>query len=159
MTAPSCPFTRADALRFHIINLPILLINGWGLYLAAPWLLVLWIVAGLAFLSLVMTRALCAHCPHYAGPGRVLRCWVLAGPPKIWRYRPEPTMFWEDFVLGLGLLMVYAAPMLAMAARGRWMLLAVALSSLAAATVALRGLFCQRCDHKYCPFRPVAKRG
>lgn len=105
-----CHFTGKDLLHFYLIVLPSFLLGGAGIYHLTAWGLIPWLFIIIGFFGFVEIRVLCSHCPHYAEDGNTLKCWANYGSPKIWKYRPEPLVFWEKFTFFAGLTLVWGFP-------------------------------------------------
>ena len=69
------------------------------------------------------TRVMCSHCPHYAEPGRTLRCSANYGAAKLWRYRPGQCLSSESFLFLGGLITIFVYPSASMLLGGQWFLL------------------------------------
>jgi hypothetical protein len=126
----------------------------------------------LLFFTVVETRLLCRHCPHYAGGGVTIRCFANYGLLKLWRFQPGPMSRAEK----AGLMVCFAVfglyPVLTMAAGMRFLIekhgsyeftpllgligLAIANAASAASFIYLLNLFyCPRCVNFSCPLNGV----
>ena len=153
-----CHFRIWDFLRFMAIALPGLLLGALAIRMYQRQWLVPWVVACAAFFGLVEIRVLCSHCPHYAQPGRVLRCWADYGSPKLWRYRPGPLSRVERLVLLSGFAAIWGFP-LGTALVGRdFVLVGAMVVAIAGFYAALRRRFCSRCMNFACPLNVVPQQ-
>jgi hypothetical protein len=140
------------------IALPGLLLGALAIRMYQRQWLIPWVVACAAFFGLVEIRVLCSHCPHYAQPGRVLRCWADYGSPKLWRYRPGPLSRVERLVLLSGFAAIWGFP-LGTALVGRdFVLVGAMVVAIAGFYAALRRRFCSRCMNFACPLNVVPQQ-
>ena len=154
-----CHFTSGDLARFLAISLPSLALGGVGLFLHRPVWLLTWLGLALGFFALLEVRVMCTHCPHYAQPSKILRCWANYGAPKLWRFRPGPMSTTEKALFWAGLAVVWGLPGVGIALGSRWYLLATYLVASTGAFAALRVGFCARCMNFACPLNRVGQAG
>jgi hypothetical protein len=154
-----CHFQARDLVRFLAVALPLFLVGGAGIWRVGTAWLVGWLAACLGFFGLVEIRVLCSHCPHYAEPGRILRCWANYGSPKLWRYRPGPLSRAERTVFLSGLMLVFGLPLPFMLAGGqRFLLLLYSLAG-AGLWITMQRTMCSVCMNFACPFNRVGEVG
>jgi hypothetical protein len=150
-----CHFTSHDLLRFLAIVLPAFVIGGLGIARISGWLLLPWVFLCFGYFGLVEIRAMCSHCPHYAEPGRSLKCWANYGSPKLWTYRPGPMSGTEKLAFWSGLWAVVGYPLVVLSVGQEWILLAAYLVAVPAAYVAMRRNMCTQCMNFACPLNRV----
>ena len=102
-------------------------------------------------------RVMCSHCPHYAEPGRSLRCWANYGSPKLWTYRPGPMSRAEIFWFYAGLAAVLGYPLAFLLVGGEWFLLLPFVLTTTAAGVTLKMVFCTQCMNLACPLNETGE--
>ena len=150
-----CHFTLRDLTHFLLAVLPSFLVGGAGIFHLGGWWLIPWIFIMLVFFGFIEIRVLCTHCPHYAEPGKSLRCWANYGSPKLWQYRPGPMAFWEKLVFVTGLLLVWGYPVCFLIHDFQPFLLLVYLVTTAGFFITLSACFCSRCMNFACPLNRV----
>jgi hypothetical protein len=150
-----CHFRVVDFVRFMAIALPSLLVGAVGIEVHLGYWLVPWAILSAAFFGFIEIRVLCSHCPHYAQPGRVLRCWANPGSPKVWKYHPGPLARVEKVVFLSGLAAIWGFPLACTILGGDWLLAALLGASTGAFFVLLRRRFCSRCMNFACPLNLV----
>lgn len=153
--AVHCHFRLSDLARFLAIALPSLLLAAAAVRMYDARLLGLWAVGSGAFFGLVEIRVLCSHCPHYAEPGRVLRCWANRYSPKLWRYRPGPLSRTERLVFFSGIAVIWGFPLALGVLGGESVLVAGIVVSSVGFYAALRRRFCSQCMNFACPLNIV----
>ena len=100
---------------------------------------------------------MCAHCPHYAEPGPVLRCWANHGSPKLWKYRPGPMSRAEKVIFLGGFVLIWGYPLLFLMWGMAWFLLLVYVMTTAGFFMTLKLFFCTQCMNFACPLNGVDK--
>ncbi len=150
-----CHFVQRDLTRFLLSVAPSFLLAGLGVILFNAWWLIPWIGFIILFFGVIEIRVLCAHCPHYAEPGKTLQCWANYGSPRLWKFRPGPMTLWEKIALFGGFALIWGGPMVLMAISSQWLLLTLT-------TVATFGFFyrmqthnCNQCFNFVCPLNRV----
>ena len=117
--------------------------------------LVPWFIAILGYFGLLEIRALCSHCPHYAEPGRILKCWANYGVPKLWKYHPSPMSGLEKVLFLGGLVVLWGYPLAFLLLGMQWFLLAVYTLTTAGAFMTLKIGMCSQCMNFACPLNAV----
>jgi hypothetical protein len=94
-----CIHTKKQAFKFGLGSVPfmILLISGMIIGKFYLWLAI-WFGLVIIFFVYVEVLILCRHCPHYAEPGKTLKCHANWGLPKISKYDPKPLTTTEKVV-------------------------------------------------------------
>jgi hypothetical protein len=155
-SALMCRFDRNDLLRFLLGFLPFAatvvagaIRSGLGVYLLA------WLAYWPFFFFVWEGRALCSHCPYWAGEGRVLRCHANYGVIKIWAYRPGPMSVWDKahFILGAALFVGF--PLALLTFGGQYTVALVALATAVGGGYSLWRHGCSRCVNFSCPANHV----
>jgi hypothetical protein len=137
------------------ISLPSFLLGGAGIYNVSGWLLIPWLLVGVAFFGLIEIRVMCAHCPHYAEPANSLKCWANYGSPKLWKYRPGPMTVIEKIVFFSGLTAIWGYPLLFLISGCQWFLLTVYAISTSGFFRTLKTFLCSQCMNFACPLNAV----
>lgn len=150
-----CHFAQRDLTSFLLSVAPSFLLAALGVILLNAWWLIPWIAFILAFFGAIEIRVLCAHCPHYAEPGKSLQCWANYGSPRWWEYRPGPMALWEKVVLFGGFFIIWGGPMIAMALSGQWLLLGLTALATAGFFYRLQTRNCNQCFNFACPLNRV----
>lgn len=151
-----CHFTLKDVISYYLLLSPAMLLGGAGIYHASGWwLIVPWVLIIIGCFSVVLTRVLCSHCPHYAEEGSSLRCRANYGSPKIWKYHPGPMAFWEKAVFFVSFGIVWAYPVYFMITVFQAFLLVVYLLTSAGFVVTLKMYSCTQCMNFACPMNGV----
>ena len=150
-----CHFKLKDLTHFLLSVLPSFLLGGWGIYNLAPWLLAPWILAIVGYFGFLEIRVMCSHCPHYAEPGKSLKCWANYGSPKIWRYRPGPMSLIEKTFFWAGFVVVWGFPFVCLVLGTDWFLLFVYAVSTAAFSTTVKMFLCSHCMNFACPLNTV----
>ena len=150
-----CHFTQRDLTSFLLSVAPSFILAGLGLILFNPWLLIPWLVFIPTFFGIIEIRVLCAHCPHYAEPGKALQCWANYGSPRLWKFRPGPLALWEKIVLFGGFVIIWGGPMLIMALSGQWLLAGLTAIATAGFFYRLQIRNCNQCFNFACPLNRV----
>jgi hypothetical protein len=131
------------------------LLGGAGIYNISGWLLLVWVIFVISFFGFIEIRVLCSHCPHYAEPGKSLKCWANYGSPKIWKYRSEPMTNSEKFVLFGGFLIVWGYPLLFLVYGYQLFLLIVFSLTTGGFFLTLKTFLCSQCMNFACPLNSV----
>jgi hypothetical protein len=150
-----CHFNAMDLAQFYAIVLPSFFLGGAAIYRFGSGFLVPWLVIILGFFGLVEIRVMCSHCPHYAEPGRTLKCWANHGSPKLWKFRPGPMSGLEKGLLSGGFAAVWGYPLAFLLAGPQWFLLIVYVVSSAGFFFALKRFLCSQCINFACPLNGV----
>ncbi|MFC1888256.1 hypothetical protein ACFL4G_00730 [Thermodesulfobacteriota bacterium] len=150
-----CHFKAKDLIHFLVIAFPGFLLGGAGIYHMSGWSLVLWIALIVGFFGFVEIRVMCSHCPHYAEPGKSLKCWANYGSPKLWKYRPGPMSFGEKFSFFGGFVIIWGYPIIFLLSGGQWFLLLVYTLSAVGFFMTLKIFFCTQCMNFACPLNAV----
>jgi len=150
-----CHFAQHDLTSFLLSVAPSFLLAGAGIVLVSAWWLIPWIAFILAFFGAIEIRVLCAHCPHYAEPGKSLQCWANYGSPRLWKFRPGPMALWEKIVLFGGFALIWGFPMALMALSGQWLLLGLTVLATIVFFYRLQIRNCNQCFNFACPLNRV----
>ncbi len=150
-----CHFRFRDLAHFMLISAPSGLLGGAGIYHISGWMLALWFLMIVGYFGFLEIRVLCSHCPHYAEPGRTLKCWANYGATKLWRYRPGPMSVGEKFLFLAGLITIFGYPLIFMLLGGQWFLLIVYIVAVAGFFMTLRMFLCTQCMNFACPLNLV----
>jgi hypothetical protein len=151
-----CIHTPKDLIDFYV------LFAGWvipflaGMIIGRFWLgLIIWTGLAALFFGYVEAFVLCRHCPHYAEKGFWLRCHANWGLPKIPRFNPGPSKFWEKAIwLGcVAALFLYYVPFFILSRQ--WLLLLLTTTALITAVWTLQRTQCNRCYNLSCPANRV----
>lgn len=152
-----CHFRGRELAQFMVNVLPAFVVGGAGIARVGWWWLLPWVAIAFGYFGLLEIRVMCSHCPHYAEPGRSLRCWANYGAPKLWAYRPGPMSRAETSWFAAGMLAVLGYPLAFLLLGGQWLLLLLyALTTVAAATT-LKMSFCTQCMNFACPLNGVGE--
>ncbi len=152
-----CHFTLKDLTHFLLIVLPSFLLGGAGVYHFSGWMLSLWIFMVIGYFGFIEIRVMCSHCPHYAEPGKSLKCWANYGSLKLWKYRPGPMSPVEKGVFLGGFIIVWGYPLLFLVLGYQWFLLSVYVISVAGFFMTLKTFLCSQCINFACPLNKVPK--
>lgn len=155
----NCHFRPRDLALFLGLALPALLLAALGIYSQGLGYAALWLVLVIGYFGGLEIRVLCSHCPHYAEPGRILRCWANYGALKPWIYRPGPMSGSEKTLFFAGLAVVYLYPVPFFVVGRSWWLGLAYVVSLAGFILGLQRWFCSRCINFACPFNRVEDAG
>jgi hypothetical protein len=150
-----CHFPLRDHLLLTLVWAPSILIGGAGVLAIGLAPLIGWAVYMALFFGLVEGRVLCSHCPHYAEPGRVLRCRANRGSLKLWAYRPGPLTQTERWVFLVGLAAVWLFPFAILVGGRQWLLLTLFVPATAGWFTVLMLRWCSRCMNFACPLNGV----
>jgi hypothetical protein len=150
-----CHFTVKDLISFLCVAVPAFLVGGVGIYNINIWMLVPWLLIIVGYFGFIEIRVLCAHCPHYAEPYTMLRCWANYGSPKLWKYRPGPMQRKEEVVFVGGFVIIWGYPLVFLVLSLQWFLLIAYTFASAGFFIALRTFFCSQCMNFACPFNRV----
>lgn len=150
-----CHFQARDLTHFLLICLPSFLLGGAAIVAVGAVYLIPWIAFCLAYFGLIEIRVMCSHCPHYAEPGRTLRCWANHGSPKLWKYRPGPMSLMEKIVFFGGFALIWGYPPVFFVLAAQWFLLLVYAMSTAGFFMTLKLFFCSQCMNFACPLNSV----
>ena len=153
-----CHFRFRELAHFMLISAPLFILGGAGIYRISGWMLALWFLMIMGYFGFLEIRVMCSHCPHYAEPGRTLRCWANYGAAKLWRYRPGPMSFSEKFLFLGGLITIFVYPSAFMLLGGQWFLLLVYVVVGAGNFVTVRMFLCTQCINFACPLNLVEDR-
>jgi hypothetical protein len=155
-----CHFRPQDLVHFLSISLPGLIVGGAGIYQVQGWFLAPWIALMVLFFGFLEIRVMCSHCPHYAEPGKSLKCWANYGSPKLWTYRPGPMSVMEKLLFLGGLAAIWAYPLIFLVMGPQWLLLVLYCVSAAGLFMTLKMFLCTRCMNFACPLNaaPEATR-
>ena len=153
-----CHFRPVDYIHFLFISLPAFLVGGAGIYYVSGWWLALWLLMIIGFFGLLEIRVLCSHCPHYAEPGRSLKCWANYGAPKIWTFRPGPMSAMEKVVQLGGFIIIWGYPLVFLIMDWQWLLLIVYLMTAIGFFMTLKLFLCSQCINFACPFNGVDEK-
>lgn len=102
-------------------------------------------------------RVMCSHCPHYAEPGKSLKCWANYGSPKLWCYRPGPMSAAENILFFAGFAVLFGIPLVFLILGPAWFLLALHFVTLAAFRSTITGFLCSQCMNFACPRNRVSE--
>jgi hypothetical protein len=152
-----CHFSLQDLAKFMMAVLPSFLFGIWGMLRMDDRMLLPWVALCLGFFGVAEVRVLCSHCPHYAEPGRFLRCWANHGSPKLWAYRPGLMTFWERLILLGGFGFIWSYPLTILVLGKEWLLMTAFVLSSAGCFVILKRAFCTRCMNFACPLNGVSE--
>ena len=150
-----CHFAQHDLTTFLLSVAPSFLLAGLGIILFNAWWLIPWIAFILAFFGAIEIRVLCAHCPHYAEPGKSLQCWANYGSPRLWKFRPGPMVLWEKIVLFGGFALIWGGPMVLMALSAQWILLGLTAIATVWFFYHMQTHNCNQCFNFACPLNRV----
>ena len=150
-----CHFTLGNLLHFLLIAAPSFVLGGAGVYYVNRWMIIPWFVILVGYFGFVEIRVMCSHCPHYAEPGRSLKCWANYGALKLWKYRPGPMTRWETIIFFSGFLLVWGYPLVFIVLSHQWFLLIVYALSTASFFVTMKAFLCSRCMNFACPLNSV----
>lgn len=150
-----CHFKARDLIHFLVIAFPGFLLGGAGIYQMSGWSLALWIALIVGFFGFVEIRVMCSHCPHYAEPGKSLKCWANYGSPKLWKYRPGPMSFREKFTFLSGFAIIWGYPLIFLFSGNQWFLFLVYTLTVSGFFMTLKMFFCTRCMNFACPLNSV----
>jgi len=154
-----CYFRLRDLALFLGLALPTLLLAAVGIYSRGIGYAALWLALIIGYFGGLEIRVMCSHCPHYAEPGRVLRCWANYGALKLWAFRPGPMSRTEKTLFSTGLAVVYVYPVPFFVLGRAWWLGLAYVVTLAGFVLGLRQWFCRRCMNFACPFNRVENPG
>ena len=156
-TTVHCHFHAAELVQFFLMVIPAFLIAAAGIWRVGgwPWLLG-WLVLLPLWFGILEIRVMCSHCPHYAEPGKSLKCWANYGAPKLWNYRPGPMSGMENFIFFAGFVILFGIPLVFLVLGSEWFLLVVYLFSLAAFWSTLITFLCSQCMNFACPLNHVS---
>ncbi len=152
-----CHFKLRDLGQFMLLSAPSFLLGGAGIYHISGWMLALWLLLIVGYFGFLEIRVMCSHCPHYAEPGRTLKCWANYGAMKLWRPRAGPMSAVEKFLFLAGLITVFVYPLVFILLGGQWFLLIVYVVVLAVYYMTVRMFFCTQCMNFACPLNLVAE--
>jgi hypothetical protein len=150
-----CHFRPRDLIHFLLISAPSFLLGGVGICRVSGWLVAPWSLMIIGYFGFLEIRVMCSHCPHYAEPGRTLKCWANYGAMKSWRYRPGPMSVVEKSLFLAGLIIVFGYPPAFMLLGGEWFLLIVYGVVVAGYFVTVRMFLCTQCINFACPLNRV----
>jgi hypothetical protein len=150
-----CHFRGQDLAHFFSVAIPVFLIGGAGIYQVNGWLLLPWLVIVLGYFGLVEIRVMCAHCPHYAEVGGMLKCWANYGSPRLWKYRPGPMTRVENIVFFAGLSAVFGYPLIWLVAGQSWFLLLLFFLTTIGGFLTMQRCMCSQCMNFACPLNRV----
>ena len=150
-----CHFVQRDLTSFLLSVAPSFLLAGLGVILINAWWLIPWIGFIILFFGVIEIRVLCAHCPHYAEPGKTLQCWANYGSPRLWKFRPGPMALWEKIVLFGGFALIWGGPMVLMAISSQWLLLALTIVATVGFFYRMQTHNCNQCFNFGCPLNRV----
>ncbi len=153
-----CHFKPQDLFHFLFLSLPPFLLGGAGIYKVSGWLLIPWLLFAIAFFGLIEIRALCSHCPHYAEPGKSLKCWANYGSTKLWKYRPGPMTITEKLIFFGGLTIVGIYPLLILIISHQVFLIIIYLITIGGFFMTLKTYLCSQCMNFACPLNSVAEK-
>ena len=152
-----CHFSARDLTHFMIIAMPSFLLGGAGIVHVNAWLLAPWFVIILGYFGLLEIRVMCAHCPHYAEPGKTLTCWANHGSPKLWKYRPGPMSPIEKILFLGGFILVWGYPVVFLLIGMQWFSLLVYALTTAGFFLTLKLFFCSQCMNFACPLNGASE--
>lgn len=150
-----CHFRVRDFVSFMAIALPSLFLAAWAIARFRSVFLYAWVALCILFFGLVETRVLCSHCPHYAEPSPLLRCWANWGTPKLWRNRSGALSGLERAILYAGFAAVWGSPLPFVHVSFGWQGLLVYAIATGGFFAVLRWAFCSRCINVHCPMNRV----
>jgi hypothetical protein len=150
-----CHFRFRDLAHFLLISAPSFLLGGAGIYRVSGWMLALWFLMIMGYFGFLEIRVMCSHCPHYAEPGRTLRCWANYGAMKLWQYRPGPMSMGEKILFLAGLIAIFGYAPLFMLLSREWFLLFVYVVVVAGYFMTVTMFFCTQCTNFACPLNSV----
>jgi hypothetical protein len=150
-----CHFTLSQYIKFMISSLPSLILGAFGIIRLDNRFLIPWILFCVIFFSLIETRVLCSHCPHYGEQGIFLRCWAARGLLKLWRWRLGPLSTIEKVVLLGGFVLIWSYPLPFLIFGSMWFLLGAYILASVSFFGILQWQFCRYCINLYCPLNSV----
>jgi len=151
-----CHFRLRDFALFLCLALPALILAAIGIYRQGLGYAAVWLVLVIGYFGGLEIRVMCSHCPHYAEPGRSLKCWANNGAPKPWAFRPGPMSRLEKALFFAGLAVVYGYPFVFLALGSSWGLGLAYVVAVVGFFLSLRTGFCGRCMNFACPLNRVA---
>jgi len=153
-----CHFHAAQLVQFILMVIPVFLVGAAGIWRSGGWP---WFLGWLAFFLLYFggleIRVMCSHCPHYAEPGKSLKCWANYGSPKLWRYRPGPMSAMENTLFFAGFAVLFGIPLVFLILGSAWFLLSLYFATLAAFWSTMTIFLCSRCMNFACPLNRVSE--
>lgn len=151
-----CIHTHKDLVDFAVLVILWLIPFLAGMIIGRFWwALATWFGLAVIFFGYVEALVLCRHCPHYAEPGRLLKCHANAGLPKIPAYDPRPLQTWEKvaWLAYVAVLFLYFVPFFILSQQ--WLLLVISGWATVTAVWTLQRTKCNRCYHLSCPANRV----
>lgn len=153
-----CHFNAKFLFAFLCFGFPLLILGGISAFLIWPWAVIIYIIFFISFFSIIEIRVLCSHCPHYGEKEtKILKCWANYGSPKIWKYRPCKLNIYEKLVFFLGILILFAAPIIFYILTLSYILLGVYILFLIIGAFYMHNKMCKHCMNLYCPLNCVDK--
>jgi hypothetical protein len=120
--------------------------------------LIAWLAFALFFFFVWEAGILCRHCPHWAGPGKILRCHANYGVIKIWKHDPGPMSALEKVQFLIGASAMVAAPIVRLIIAESFVIAAIAGAAAVFFSSVLSISICTKCVNFSCPLNRVPKR-
>ncbi|MHA1728499.1 MAG: DUF3784 domain-containing protein [Promethearchaeota archaeon] len=156
-----CRMNHVDSVMFAIGFFGFLIPAVWGMVAGGTgwWLIGYFLYWGI-FFEVWENRVLCAHCPFYAedgGKGHQLHCYANYGFYKTWSYNPTPMSRSHriQFLIGVGILMMFPIPFLIIGKQ--YLELLIAVIGIAVWLIILTQKICKTCLNFSCPLNGVPK--
>jgi hypothetical protein len=113
----SCKPDNNKVVVSHLLegSFIIMAVLGTGLtsvLLESLWPLLVFSIFSALFFLVIQPRITCSHCPYYAEDRFFLHCTENHFSPKIWRYHPEPIVWWEKIGTVVGFVFLGMYPLL-----------------------------------------------
>ena len=154
-----CHFKGKQLAMVLGMFMPLFIFAVYGMFTFNVWVFAAWVAFIFSFFGLIEIRVMCCHCPHYAEPELTsLKCWANYGSPKLWKYRPGPLSWFENFIFFLGFMIILLPPAVVFGLQNHFWLMGIYIIVLIIVFLMLHLFYCRHCINFACPLNAVKKK-